>query len=76
MLTVTITSDADRDDLFAEVWHADVQIAEVSRDEFAPGHAVEFFADNLRRVGKLSVSDLMQALETATAKLSEMYPET
>lgn len=73
---IVVASDAERDDLFAEVYHGGSNIAEVTNDPRRGTLMVELFASGTGAGTVYDLNELLAALQSAKRGLEEMgYPE-
>jgi hypothetical protein len=74
-MRVVITSDTEREDLFAELWYDDEQWAEITADTSSRSFRIEIFAPHSPASYVFPLADLQQAIEEAKGRLVAMgYP--
>lgn len=71
-LTIVVASDAERDDLFAEIWQGDVQWMEVIFDPMSKAFVVEIFAPHDGTKHICDLTKLQQALDEAKQRLLKL----
>ena len=75
-LSIVIASDTEREDLFAEIYRGDTQVAEVANDPKRGVLVVEVFCPPSAGALTLDLDDLQEALAEGRRRLAQMgYPE-
>ena len=74
--TVTVASDNEREDLFAEICYGDQQWAEVIANSARGGFTIEIFAPEGAASYRFPLDTFQRAIEEARARLVALgYPE-